>query len=221
VFVQPQGPELDVVGIAKDGKYANLRDAGGPAIYVPWQLERLGFSETILVRTTGSPSMAAAAIQREIRAVDPALAITSAGTLEERVAELAMTQRMGASLLGWFSVLAVTLALLGVYGLIAYAAALRAAEIGIRIALGGAASDVVRLMLRQALAPVCAGVVVGIGGAYALSRLARSFLFGIEPHDPVSFAAAGLVFLALVLIAAYLPARRASRANPMVTLRAG
>ena len=220
VFVRPQGPELEVVGVARDGKYANLRDAGRPAIYVPWLLANVQSSETILVRTTGSPSLAAAAIQREIRRLDPALAILSAGTLEGRIADLAMTQRMGASLLGWFSVLAVTLALLGVYGLIAYAAALRAAEIGIRIALGGAASDVVRLMLRQALAPVAAGIAVGTAGAYALSRLARSFLFGIEPHDPLSFAAAGLVFLALVLVAAYLPARRASRVDPVVALRA-
>jgi predicted permease len=220
VFIQPRGPDLEVIGVARDGKYGNLREAARLALYMPLYLEsNMRSSETIMLRTADNPDGVVAAMQREIRRLDPALAITSAGTLDARIAELAMTQRIGASLLGWFSVVALALAVVGVYGLVAYAVALRTMEIGIRIALGGVASDVVRLMMMRALIPVSAGILGGMAGAYALSRLARSFLFGIEPHDPLSFAVAAVLFVLVVLIASYLPARRAANVDPMVALR--
>ena len=220
VFVQPQGPELEIVGVARDGKYGSLGEAGRLAVYIPWRLQRnMRSSETIIVRTRGNARASVAAIQREIRARDPALAILSAGTLEDRMKELAITQRIGVTLLGWFSALALALAILGVYGLVAHAVASRTTEIGIRIALGALASDVVRLMVIRVLIPVTVGVAIGIAGAYSLSRLARNFLFGVEPHDPLSYGLAVVVLLFVVMLASYIPARRAGRVDPMVALR--
>jgi predicted permease len=220
VFVRPQGPELEVIGVARDGKYGSLREAGRSAIYVPWHLQAyLRSSETIMLRTSGDPRAIVGAIEREIRRVDPALAIRSAGTLEDRIGELAMTQRIGASLLGWFSALALALALLGVFGLVAHTVAVRTTEIAIRLALGGAVSAVVRLMMLRALLPVAIGIVVGTAGAFLLSALARSFLFGVEPYDAASFAAAIGWLVLLVLLASYIPARRAAAVDPMTALR--
>ena len=220
LFIQPQGPDLEVVGVAPDGKYGDLREAGRLAIYVPWRLQtHVGSSETIVVRTTGDTRAAAAAIQREIRRLDPTLAIIEAGTLDERVAQLAMTQRIGVTLLGWFGVVAIALAVLGIYGLVAHAVATRTTEIGIRLALGAVRSHVVRLMLTRVLIPVSAGIVAGVVGAYSLSRFAGSFLFGVEPHDPLSYVLAVCVLLLVVAVASYIPARRAARVDPMVALR--
>lgn len=220
VFFQPHSVEFEVVGIARDGKYGNLREAGRLAIYVPWHQESyLRLSETIMLRTSDDPRASIGAIEREIRRLDSTLAITSAGTLEERIAELAMTQRIGVSLLGWFSGLALALATLGVFGLVAHAVAVRRTEIAIRVALGGTASSVVRLMMFRALVPVFAGLVIGTVGAYSLSRLARSFLFGVEPHDAISFAASLGVLVVVVLLASYIPARRAAAVDPMTALR--
>jgi ABC-type antimicrobial peptide transport system permease subunit len=159
-------------------------------------------------------------LRHAIRQEDPRLAIMTASTLEERVAELAMTQRIGASLLGWFSAAAFALALLGVYGLVAYAVARRTNEIGIHIALGAEPGDVVRRMMLHSLAPVGIGVVAGVAGAFALSRSASAFLFGVAPHDPVSFAAATAFLLLAAGVASYLPARRAAHVDPLVALRA-
>jgi predicted permease len=216
-------PDLEVIGVVRDGKYGNLREQGRLAVYVPAHLQRSGirFSETFFVRTAGDPGAAIPLMQQVVRQLDPGLAITAAGTMTERIAELAMTQRIGASLLGWFSVVAFALAVLGVYGLIAYAVTRRTNEIGIRMALGGTAGDVVRLMMRRALTPVAIGTLAGLGGAYVLTRFATSFLFGIQPHDPLSFAAGGALLLVGVALASYLPARRAARVDPVVALRAG
>ncbi|HJR58660.1 MAG TPA: ADOP family duplicated permease [Vicinamibacterales bacterium] len=221
IVTRPQGPELEVVGVARDGKYGNLREAGRLAVYVPWHQESTmpRSSQTIMVRTAASPAASVAAIQREIRRLDPALAIIGAGTFEDRLAELAMTQRIGASLLSWFSAAAFALTVVGVYGLIAYAVALRTHEIGIRIALGGGTSYVVRLMMVRALSPVVAGIAAGLAGAYVLSRLAGTFLFGIQPHDSLSFAVAAIVLILGVVLASYIPARRAARVDPMIALR--
>ncbi|CAN5670592.1 hypothetical protein BH24ACI5_BH24ACI5_10760 [soil metagenome] len=221
VSVRPRGVDMEVIGVARDAKYGTLREAGRPVIYVPFHLGNWQSSATFFVRAAGDPASSVAAIQREIRRIDPDLATIAAGTLKERVGELAMTQRIGASLLGWFSAVAFALAVLGVYGLIAYAVARRTVEIGIRMALGGSAQNVVRLMMVRALVPVGAGLAAGLAGAYLLTRLAAAFLFGIEPHDPVSFAGAALLLVLGVLIASYIPARRAARVDPVIALRTG
>jgi hypothetical protein len=218
LYVLPRGPEFQVVGIARDGKYRNLTEKGRPAIYVPWHLRETRFSETFVVRGARAAALVPS-ILREIRRLDPSLVITASGTLEDRIAELAMTQRIGASLLSWFGVLAFALAVAGTYGLIAYAVGRRTAEIGVRIALGAKPRNVVRLMMRRSLVPVAAGIAIGMAGAFGLTKLAAGFLFGIEPHDPVSFAGAALALTLGATLASYVPARRAARVDPVVALR--
>jgi predicted permease len=222
VTVEPRDHELVVVGVARDGRYGTLGEEPTPAVFIPWHLmPRVASAarETFVVRSR-DPEGVLSMLQREIRSEDPRLAIMTATTLEARVAELAMTQRIGASILGWFSAAAFALAVLGIYGLIAYAVTRRTAEIGIHIALGAEPGDVVRRMMRHSLLPVCLGLAAGVAGAFVLSRSAGAFLFGIAPHDPVSFVAAiGFLLLAAV-VASYLPARRAARVDPVVALRA-
>jgi macrolide transport system ATP-binding/permease protein len=223
VFIQPRGPDLEVVGVARDGKYGSLTEEGRLALYMPWHLVRQtpdGARVTFIVRGAGNARASVLTLQREIRLADPGLPIFAAGTLEERISELAMTQRIGASLLGWFSAVACALAVLGIYGLIAYAVALRTNEIGVRIALGAEPGQVVRRMMQRSLVPVAAGIVAGLGGAYALTRLATSFLYGIAPHDPVSFVVSTAFLIVAATIASYVPARRAAAVDPMIALRA-
>jgi ABC-type antimicrobial peptide transport system permease subunit len=192
IAVRLNGVDLEVVGVVRDGKYGSLRERGRLAVYMPADLQDSGVrsSETFFVRTSGDPQTAIAAIEQEIRQRDPELAITAAGTMTDRIAELAMTQRIGASLFGWFSAVALALAVLGVYGLVAYAVARRTNEIGIRMALGGTASDVVRLMMTRALVPAAVGVAAG-----------------------------GVVLIIGVAVASYVPARRAACVDPVTALR--
>jgi predicted permease len=220
VGILPQGADMEVVGIARDAKFMNLAEGARPAVYYPWHLERVRFRESITVRSAGDAAASVPAILREIRRLDPDLTITESGTLEERIARLAMTQRIGASLLSWFGVLAFALAIAGTYGLIAYAVARRTGEIGVRIALGAQPGDVVRMMMRRSLVPVAVGIVLGIAGAFGLTKLVAGFLFGIEPHDPMSFAGAALALTLGAALASYVPARRAAHVDPVVALRA-
>jgi predicted permease len=218
----PSRHGLEVVGVARDGKYYNLREEGRLAVYMPWEQHqsRRTWWGTVIVRGRGAGRQALPALLREIRGFDPALPIVRPGTLEDRVRTLAMTQRLGASFLSWFSALALALAVLGVYGLIAYAVARRTNEIGVRLALGAEPGDVVALMMRRSLVPVAAGVVLGLAGAYGVTRVAATFLFGIEPYDMLSFAAATGVLTLAAAIASYIPARRAARVDAMLALRA-
>jgi predicted permease len=223
VIIHPAGPEFQVVGVARNGKYGSLSEEGRLALYLPWHLERRspdGARVTFVIRSGPNAPGGVQSLQQQIRLADPALPIFAAGTLEDRIAALAMPQRIGASLLGWFSVVAFALAVLGIYGLIAQLVTRRTNEIGVHIALGARPSDVVRLMMSRSLVPVVAGVVAGVGGAYALTRFATAFLFGIAPHDPFSFAAATVFLLLFAALASYLPARRAAHIDPIIALRA-
>jgi putative ABC transport system permease protein len=220
-LAEPQrGPDLLVIGVAPDGKHLNLTESGRPAIYMPWHLASgPRFWETFAIRGARADTLLPA-VEREIRQADSTLVIHIVATLEDRLEELAMTQRIGASVLGWFAVLALALAAAGVYGLIAFAVARRTGEIGIRLALGARPQDVVATMMRRSLVPVMAGVGLGLAGGYALTRLTAGFLFGIQPQDPLSFALGSAALILAAALAAYVPARRAARVDPVVALRA-
>jgi predicted permease len=217
----PLDADLEVIGIAADGPHANLSDDGTPAIFLPWhQNSRWArLSGTLIVRSE-NPAAAVGLLRRVVGSLDPHLPVTSAGTLEDRIATLAMTQRLGAAFLSWFSALALALAVLGVYGLIAHAVARRTKEIGVRLALGAAPRDIVVLTMGRSLAPVGLGTAIGLAGALVLTRLTAAFLFGVAPHDLVSFTAATLCLVAGAAAASYIPARRAGRLDPMAALRA-
>jgi ABC-type antimicrobial peptide transport system permease subunit len=161
----------------------------------------------------------AAAIQREARALDPAMPMFQAETLAAQVDASLVQERLVATLSSVFSLLALLLACIGLYGVMAYDVARRTHEIGIRMALGASARRVVQLVLGETLRLVGIGVVVGLGVALAATRLVKSLLFGLQPHDPLTIGVAVFVLLAVAAVAGYLPARRASRVDPMMALR--
>ena len=173
----------------------------------------------LLVATEGEPLAVAAAVRSQIRALDSTAVITKVSTVEAELGESMAARRFQALLLALFAALALVLAAVGIFGLMYQTVARRTHEIGVRMALGAQGGDVMGMVLRQGLLLTGIGVVLGVGGALALSRLVRGLLFGIGPADPVSYVAAVLLLGATALVACWLPARRATRVDPLVALR--
>jgi predicted permease len=212
--------EIEIIGVVKDAKYKNLRETGRPMFYLPFSQAGTGYGQmTLVVRTAGNPLLIAAAVQREARALDPAMPMFQAETLAAQVDASLVQERLVATLSSVFSLLALLLACIGLYGVMAYDVARRTHEIGIRMALGASARRVVQLVLGETLRLVGIGVVIGLGVALAATRLVKSLLFGLQPHDPLIIGVAVFVLLAVAAVAGYLPARRASRVDPMMALR--
>jgi putative ABC transport system permease protein len=159
------------------------------------------------------------AVKDQVYAVDKDQPMYKIRTMDQVVADSQMSPRFTLILLGFFAVIALALAAVGIYGVVSYAVTQRTREIGIRIALGAARGDVLRLVLGQGTALAVAGVIVGLGAALALTRLMSSLLFGVSATDPAIFAGAALFLAAIALLATYLPARRAMQVDPMVSLR--
>jgi ABC-type antimicrobial peptide transport system permease subunit len=174
----------------------------------------------VVLRTTGDPAGLARTAQAAVWDVDRDQPVTSVRTLEQLLARSEANRRFTALLLGIFAAVALTLAAIGVYGVIAYSTAQRTREIGIRVALGAARRDVMVMVLRDGVVVAGAGVALGIAAAAALTRSLAGLLFGVAPRDPLTFAAAAVVLLAVAVAATYLPARRAIRVEPMTALRA-
>ena len=216
------GGTLQVLGIAKDGMYASLGEEPRPFFYLAALQSndsvRPEIDLTVIVRTARDPAAMLPALRREARALDPDLPIQLA-TMDQHLGLTMLPQRIGSMVLGLFGALGLALALLGLYGVLAFAVSQRTREIGIRIALGARAMDVRRLMLRRGVMITAAGVVVGLLLALAAGRLITRVLFDVSPNDPVTLVGVVLVFLAAAALAAYLPARRATRVDPVVALR--
>jgi ABC-type antimicrobial peptide transport system permease subunit len=174
---------------------------------------------TLVARTAGESATLAAAVQREARALDPAMPIFTAETLAAQL-DVSLTQeRLVAALSSVFGLLSLVLVCIGLYGVMAYDVARRTHEIGIRMALGASARQIAQMALGETLRLVVIGLVVGLGAALAATRWVKSLLFGLQPHDPLTIGLAVLLLLAVAAVAGYLPARRASRVDPMVALR--
>ena len=180
-----------VVGVVSDGKYRGFREVGGFAIYLPWAQNRelASFNGTIIGRASRDAGSLVSLLQREIRAFDPGVPILGASTLEHRVLTLAMPQQMGASLLSGLGGLALVLAIMGVYGSVAYAVTRRTREVGIRIALGASSAAIVGTVLSRTLLHAGVGTAAGVGATLALTGLVEQFLFGVAPRDPATFVA--------------------------------
>ena len=172
------------------------------------------------VARTATPASAAESIRAEIRRAAPDLPIAGMATMDEAVAASVAAPRFRTVLLGLFATAATLIATCGLYGLMAYAVTQRRREIGVRMALGASRHDVHRLVLARALRIVAAGLVAGLVGAAAVTRVLRTFLFGVTPTDPIAFTIVTLLLLAVGLLAAWLPARRATRIDPWAALRA-
>jgi predicted permease len=218
------GPEqtgwIEIIGVVKDVKYTSLRNEARAMFYLPFSQAITGRGQmTLVVRTAGDPTSAAAAVRREARTMDPKMPMFEVETLATQVAASLREERLVATLSSGFGMLALLLSCLGLYGILSYTVAQRTKEIGIRMALGAARRDVLWLVLRDALRLVLLGAALGIPAALAAARLVASQLFSISAADPVAIGLATLVLLAVAAVAGYLPARRATRVDPLVALR--
>ena len=221
VNVLDQGEWLTVVGVVADIRQRSLEQAVQPLIYVPFQQDRSPFIRFVsFVTRTSTPATVAEGVRAEIRRAAPDLPILASATMGEAVAASVAAPRFRTLLLGLFATAATLIATCGLYGLMAYAVTQRRREIGVRMALGATRGDVRRLILNRALRAVVAGLVVGLGGAAALTRVLQTFLFGVTPTDPLVFTSVTLLLLTVGLLAAWLPARRATRIDPWKALRA-
>ena len=208
----------EIVGIVGDVKWNSLADTAAPATYVPYGT--LPFAFAAVMRTTANPETVEAAIRTQMRQLDPDVPVFGLGTVASARSASAAQPRFYMLLLGAFALLALVLATVGIYGVLSYAVSLRARELGIRIALGASAAQVIRQVLRQGLRMTIAGMVVGLIGAMLLTRLITSLLFGVRPLDPLTFVAVCLTLFAAAIAACWLPARRAAHADPLEVMRA-
>jgi predicted permease len=213
--------DIEIVGVAADAKYSSLRQKPERMLFLPclqmrgdaayiWELE---------LRTAGDPRSAATAVRSALAGIDKGLPVTIVKTLSEQVDNSLNQERTISQLSSFFGLLALTLACVGLYGVMAYRVARRTGEMGIRMALGARASDVLWMVLREALLLVLAGVAIGIPAAIGAGQLISGLLFGLTPSDPVAISLATLLLVAVATLAGYLPARRASRVDPIEALR--
>ncbi|HJU64668.1 MAG TPA: FtsX-like permease family protein, partial [Gemmatimonadaceae bacterium] len=213
------GRAHQIVGVVANVHHRSLDAPARPELYVPLGQWPSYGSMQVVVRTATDPLAFAPALKQAVLAIDPQQPVGSMTALSELVTGSAAVYRFRSLVLGIFSALGLVLAAVGIYGLTAQMVARRTREMGIRMAMGARSGDVTRLVVGDGLAPVWAGLAAGAAGAVALTRVMSSFLFGLGPRDPASFAATALVLLAVAALAAYLPARRATRIDPAATLR--
>jgi predicted permease len=210
--------QIEIVGVLRDAKYDSVRDTAPPTMYVPYPQARLG-NAVFEVRTAGTPAGATGAVREVIRQIDPNLPVTDVSTQIEQVEKRFVQEKLFAQAYTLFGGLALLLASIGLFGLMSYSVARRTNEIGVRMALGAQRQDVLRLVLRESMVLVVIGVVAGLAVAIAAGRLVETLLFGLPATDAVSIGAAVLIMVAVSGLAGYLPARRASKVDPMVALR--
>ncbi|MBX9601827.1 MAG: ABC transporter permease [Bryobacteraceae bacterium] len=207
-----------IVGVAKDSKYRGFDEKPAPFVYLP-VLQAYLPDTTLMVRTTGEPLAAARAVEAAIHELNPALPVFSIRTMESNTGGAYIAQRMGGSMLAVFGMLALVLAAVGLYGVLAYSMAQRSREVGIRMALGATSGDVLRIVIRHGLAMTLTGIGIGLGASLALTRLIKSMLYGVSPTDGVTLAGVAAMLIAVALVACYLPARRAMRIDPVRAMR--
>ncbi|MEK6407646.1 MAG: ABC transporter permease [Acidobacteriota bacterium] len=217
-FRGPQGPWSEIVGVVGDSKYRTLGENPRSTVYQPLaQNHETGMA--LHVRTNSKPASLAATVRREVQSIEPNLAVTSVESMADVVGGSLFAARMGAVLLAIFGLLALVLAAVGLYGVMSYSVSRRTREIGIRMALGAGSGNVLRLVLKEGMTLVVGGVAAGLIAAAALTRLLASFLYGVSPMDATTFVAIPLVLALVALLASYLPARRATKVDPMEALR--
>jgi putative ABC transport system permease protein len=215
------GPWRTIVGVVADVKNAGIDKPTGTELYAPFrQISGNGMrTANIVVRSSGAPSGLAGAVRREIREIDPSLPIAGVRTMDDVILAAQSRPRFLTLLLTMFSGVALALAAIGLYGVISYSVARRTGEFGIRMAMGAGPRDVLGMVVRQGLRMGLAGVIIGALGAVALTRLMSGLLFGVSSFDPATFVAMALLLSAVMLLACYVPARRATKVDPMVALR--
>ena len=209
------GPWATVVGICATAQLKDLAEESKGTFYLPSYFQ----SSTLVVRTSGDPRLLTPAIRDQVLAVDPNQPVYDVKTMEDRVAVTLETRRFAVVLLGVFGALALLLASIGLYGVLAFTVAHRTREIGIHMALGAESRNVLVMVIKQGMSLVLVGVVIGVAGAYALTRTIQSLLFGVSSTDPAAFVLGPALLIAVEFLACYLPARRATKVDPLVALR--
>lgn len=212
---KPKSPGWQIIGIAGNTKYSELKRRIHPTIYIPL----VGGGGHFELRTAGNPATLIRSVRNAVSLVDSHLPLSDVRTQSQKIDELLVEQRLVARLSSFFGGLAVLLACIGLYGLLSYEVMRRRREVGIRMALGAQRGDILRLILRGGLALTSIGIAIGIAGALALTRFLSSLLYGVKPADPLIFTAVGVLLVIVGALACYIPARRAAEVDPMVALR--
>jgi putative ABC transport system permease protein len=216
IVVDPH--QYEVIGVVGTTLVGQVGEDPQPVAYLPLRQQYSPFG-SIIVRTTGNPEAAMGAVRAQVNQLDRNLALTNGQTVEQLLAQGLWAARMGAALLGLFGLLALILASIGIYGVLSYSVTQRTSEIGIRMALGAQSQQVLKLVLRQGLLLAGVGVLVGVAIALPITRFAATLLYGVSVWDPVTYISITLLLMAVALLACYIPARRATRIDPLVALR--
>ena len=210
-----------VAGVVGDVRQTGLYGEQNFEIYVPYAQERRGFvaPRDLIVRTTGDPASLIGAVREAVWSVDKDQPISNVRMMDQVLAAAVSRERFQTLLLALFATLALVLACVGLYGVISYAVVQRTHEIGVRMALGAQAGDVVRLVINQGMLLTLIGLVIGVTGAFAVTRVMTEMLFGVTATDPLTFAGVPLVLSVIAFLACYIPAWRATKVDPLVALR--
>jgi predicted permease len=217
-FIVVDPNKYEVVGVVATTVVAAIGEEPQPQAYFPLRQQYSPFG-TLVVRTTGNPEALLGAVRAQINQLDRNLALTNGQTIEQTLAQGLWAARMGAALLGLFGFLALILASIGIYGVLSYSVAQRTSEIGIRVALGAQPRQVLGLVLRQGMLLAAVGTVLGVLVAFPVARLAATLLYGVSPADPLTYISIILLLMFVAFLACYVPARRATRIDPLVALR--
>ena len=225
---QPIGQRIDfgggekavreIVGVVADVKNDDFDEQPDPAVYVP-HAQNPSRTMSLVIRATQDPTRLASAVRSEVQALDPSLPVSNIKTVSQMIDERISAKRLMTYILAVFGLTALLLASVGIYGVMSYAVTQRTQEIGIRMALGARAIDVLKLVVRNGMSLALIGMAIGLAGAYALTRLLANLLFHVTPTDSLTFAAVSLSLILVALLACYIPARRATKVDPLVALR--
>jgi putative ABC transport system permease protein len=218
-YSDSQRPWMTIVGVVNDMKYRGLpaNPTADPDVFLPMREQAQQFA--LLVRTPLDPASLAPAVRKTLRDLDATAVLYGVTTLDSLLSQQTANSRFTGWLMGIFAASALLLAMIGIYGVMSYAVTRRTQEIGIRVALGAARGDVLRLLVRRGMSLIGAGLVLGIAGSLAVTRLIGALLYGVTPRDALTFAGAAAVLAAVALVACLIPASRAARIHPAIALR--
>jgi predicted permease len=213
------GPPVEIVGVVKKSKYGAIGEEPLPCLYLPFSQNYQSVS-ILYLHTEGDPASVTAAARQVVSALDPDMPVYDLKTMNAHLSGISLLfVRLGAALVGVFGLLGLALAVVGLYGVISHSVSHRTREIGIRIALGAQAGDVLRMVLKQGMILILVGVVAGLAAAFAVTRLMAGLLYGVSATDPMTFIAIPLLLTVVAMLACWIPARRAAKVKPMVALR--
>jgi putative ABC transport system permease protein len=219
LMVQWNGPpQAEIVGVVADSRFDGIQTEAGPFIFLP-NSQRPNLSAGLVVRTTGEPLTMIGAVREAMRSVDAEQGVLETASMQQRVTDSVSSPRLQTILLGAFGVLALVLACIGIYGVLAYAVSQRTREMGVRLALGARPGTILGQVLNDGLRLSLAGLCIGLGAALMLTRYLEALLYSVRPTDPIVFTLAIATLLLVSAAACYLPARRAAQVDPMVVLR--